>query len=61
MSELNVDKSEMAPAPGGSNAIEWDDFMRVDLRVGTIISVKSFRKHVGLPINCRSILVMKLA
>ncbi len=32
----------MAPAPGGSNAIEWDDFMRVDLRVGTIISVEEF-------------------
>ena len=42
MSELNVDKSETAPAPSGSNNIEWDDFMRVDLRVGTIISVEEF-------------------
>ena len=42
MSELNVDKSETAPSPSGSNAIEWDDFMRVDLRVGTIISVEEF-------------------
>ena len=42
MSESNVDKSETAPAPGGSNTIEWDDFMRVDLRVGTIISVEEF-------------------
>jgi|TARA_Y100000385_G_scaffold277030_1_gene323482 tRNA-binding protein len=42
LSELNVDKSETAPAPSGSNNIEWDDFMRVDLRVGTIISVEEF-------------------
>jgi len=42
LSELNVDKSEMSPAPSGSNTIEWDDFMRVDLRVGTIISVEEF-------------------
>ncbi len=42
MSELNVDKSETAPALSGSNNIEWDDFMRVDLRVGTIISVEEF-------------------
>ncbi|MDG1179191.1 MAG: tRNA-binding protein [Gammaproteobacteria bacterium] len=39
---MNVDKSETAPAPSGSNNIEWDDFMRVDLRVGTIISVEEF-------------------
>ena len=32
----------MSPAPSGSNTIEWDDFMRVDLRVGTIISVEEF-------------------
>ena len=37
-----MDKSETAPAPSGSNNIEWDDFMRVDLRVGTIISVEEF-------------------
>lgn len=42
MSESNVDRSETAPAPDGSNTIEWDDFMRVDLRVGTIISVEEF-------------------
>jgi tRNA-binding protein len=42
LSESNVDRSETAPAPDGSNTIEWDDFMRVDLRVGTIISVEEF-------------------
>ena len=32
----------MTPAPSSSQTIEWDDFMRVDLRVGTIVSVEEF-------------------
>ncbi|MGA1072320.1 MAG: tRNA-binding protein [Pseudohongiellaceae bacterium] len=32
----------MTPAPNSSQTIEWDDFMRVDLRVGTIVSVEEF-------------------
>ena len=42
MSQLNEDKSQMTPAPSSSQTIEWDDFMRVDLRVGTIVSVEEF-------------------
>jgi tRNA-binding protein len=42
LSKLNADKPEMTPAPSRSQTIEWDDFMRVDLRVGTIVSVEDF-------------------
>lgn len=42
MSQLNEDKPQMTPAPSSSQTIEWDDFMRVDLRVGTIVSVEEF-------------------
>ena len=42
LSKLNADKPELTPAPDSSQTIEWDDFMRVDLRVGTIVSVEEF-------------------
>ena len=42
MSELNAEKLEPTLALNGAPTIEWDDFMRVDLRVGTIISVEDF-------------------
>jgi hypothetical protein len=40
--------------------ISYNDFVKVDIRAGTIVQVDSFLKPVSLPISLLSILVLKL-
>ena len=37
--------------------ISFEDFTKVDIRIGTIIEVNAFLKQKNLPINLRLILV----